>query len=180
MPKKRNLSPNCRDCKAPLVVGANWTASKQRRLHYQCNCCNATEHRDLRLVNGDRLRESDRKRTPQRLVARATERAAFPEKVKARYRKHNLWRYYQMSVEEYGELFNFQKGKCAVCKSPDPRNRRSIHFYVDHSHVTGEVRGLLCHPCNTMIGLHETHGLPVTQEYLDYLADPPMRRLHAA
>ena len=43
-----------------------------------------------------------------------------------------------------------QDGKCAICKSEDSKGKR---FSVDHNHKTGEVRGLLCNPCNVAIGL---------------------------
>lgn len=37
---------------------------------------------------------------------------------------------------------------CAVCGKPPTEQRLS----VDHSHETGEVRGLLCNNCNSGIG----------------------------
>jgi hypothetical protein len=42
-------------------------------------------------------------------------------------------------------------GRCAICGTDSPRGNGS--FPVDHDHRTGRVRGLLCHPCNTGIGL---------------------------
>lgn len=40
-----------------------------------------------------------------------------------------------------------QGGACAVCLHPF-----SATPFVDHDHVTGRVRGLLCDPCNKAIG----------------------------
>jgi hypothetical protein len=52
-----------------------------------------------------------------------------------------------MSVERYNELLEEQAGLCFICRKPP--NGRSLA--VDHNHETGEVRGLLCHPCNTTV-----------------------------
>ncbi len=41
-------------------------------------------------------------------------------------------------------------GGCAICKEPPGNEER---LAVDHDHQTGEVRGLLCKPCNLAIGL---------------------------
>jgi hypothetical protein len=41
-----------------------------------------------------------------------------------------------------------QDGKCAICKQPE----RRTSLCVDHDHVTGRVRGLLCHRCNIVLG----------------------------
>jgi len=56
---------------------------------------------------------------------------------------------YGLSVEAYDALYEEQKGACAICSQPFKSTR---DCNVDHDHVTGEVRGLLCHDCNTGIG----------------------------
>jgi hypothetical protein len=42
-----------------------------------------------------------------------------------------------------------QGGGCAICERP-PRPDISLH--VDHDHVSGAVRGLLCFRCNNALG----------------------------
>lgn len=44
-----------------------------------------------------------------------------------------------------------QDGKCAVCGTGKPGDR-SESWSIDHDHVTGAVRGLLCTSCNLGIG----------------------------
>lgn len=62
-------------------------------------------------------------------------------------------RRYGLSKEDYYAMLAAQGGGCAICGSPDPRNRsKANRFSVDHCHKTGDVRGLLCGPCNTGIG----------------------------
>lgn len=56
------------------------------------------------------------------------------------------WRY-GISLEEYDGLFKKQNGQCAVCGKVS-----SKHLYVDHDHITGKVRGLLCRDCNLALG----------------------------
>jgi len=57
--------------------------------------------------------------------------------------------YYGISVEEYDALLARQKGKCAICREkPSPGET----LCVDHCHVTGKIRGLLCRGCNCGLG----------------------------
>jgi hypothetical protein len=42
-------------------------------------------------------------------------------------------------------LLNKQNGKCDICN--DTLNK----YVVDHCHVTGEIRGLLCLSCNALV-----------------------------
>jgi hypothetical protein len=53
-----------------------------------------------------------------------------------------------VSPEKYAELLFLQGGVCAICKGECYKK-----LSVDHDHETGEVRGLLCHSCNTAVGL---------------------------
>ena len=59
---------------------------------------------------------------------------------------------YNLTLEEYDAKLKSQNGLCAICGSDTPLNSGHKHMYVDHNHVTGQVRGLLCNPCNTTIG----------------------------
>lgn len=44
--------------------------------------------------------------------------------------------------QAYAEAQNYA---CAICK-------RHADLVVDHNHVSGEIRGLLCHTCNVGLG----------------------------
>ena len=56
---------------------------------------------------------------------------------------------YGIEPDEYLEMCNSQQGKCAICGN-EPTTQRGLH--LDHCHDTGQVRGLLCHGCNTGLG----------------------------
>ena len=60
---------------------------------------------------------------------------------------------FKISADHYAALLDVQSGKCAICGSEHQSNQRKESLAVDHCHTTGIVRGLLCHRCNTAIGL---------------------------
>lgn len=45
-----------------------------------------------------------------------------------------------------------QNNVCAICKEAPKYEYRGDSFHVDHDHITGKVRGLLCSHCNRMLG----------------------------
>lgn len=59
---------------------------------------------------------------------------------------------YGITLEQYNAMVATQKGRCAICNRPPPRHGRYRKLVVDHDHATGEVRSLLCNPCNTAMG----------------------------
>jgi Recombination endonuclease VII len=63
---------------------------------------------------------------------------------------------YGTTAEALVALHERQGGACGVCGSPlqlqGERNSSGV-AHIDHDHETGAVRGLLCWPCNTGIGL---------------------------
>lgn len=58
---------------------------------------------------------------------------------------------YNISLGQYNCMFSEQDGKCAICGIH--QKELSKRLFVDHEHSNGNVRGLLCHKCNSAIGL---------------------------
>lgn len=62
-----------------------------------------------------------------------------------------------ITLAQYTELLEKQHGVCASCFRPEKTvhnlSKKVQRLSVDHDHVTGAVRGLLCSNCNTALGL---------------------------
>lgn len=61
-------------------------------------------------------------------------------------RDHNLRVRYGITLEQWKVAADLQDGNCANPRCPNKLTD------VDHDHVTGEFRGLLCNPCNRALG----------------------------
>lgn len=59
---------------------------------------------------------------------------------------------YGVTEEYIQSLMDFQKGCCAICGSSLIVPESRVSYCIDHNHTTGEVRGLLCSKCNTLLG----------------------------
>jgi len=79
-----------------------------------------------------------------------------------------------ITEEYYQELLAFQDGRCAICGNR-PRTKR---LAVDHNHVTGTARGLLCKNCNYRILGGVRDSVDTLQIAIRYLLDPPARRMN--
>jgi hypothetical protein len=76
------------------------------------------------------------------------------DSVRANVRRAQLKALYGITPEQYDSMLAAQGGHCALC--PAVRgDRRCARLHVDHNHVTGKVRGLLCRDCNTGLGIYE-------------------------
>lgn len=97
------------------------------------------------------------------------------EQVKAALHDVRVTRVYGLRPGDYRRLFDAQGGVCAGCGPRTGRNGTSgRRLAVDHDHLTGEVRGLLCSTCNRSVG--DQRDDPETfQRLADYLRNPPAR-----
>lgn len=97
---------------------------------------------------------------------RAERRKDEPEKHKQIDFKNDLKKY-GLTPEDYRNMFESQKGKCACCGTDASEFRRGLH--VDHDHSTGQVRALLCTKCNPGIGYFDdsTERLEMAIKYLN-------------
>lgn len=71
-------------------------------------------------------------------------------------RKNYLKTRYGLTIEAYDALHAKQNGLCAICGNPESQLSNQgtrKRLAVDHDHLTGQVRGLLCTHCNIAIGI---------------------------
>ena len=73
---------------------------------------------------------------------------------------------YSITEEIYEKILVTQKGVCAICGN----HQRYKRLAVDHSHKTGQVRGLLCENCNRGLGrfFDSTFRLRNAANYLEF------------
>ena len=76
-------------------------------------------------------------------------------------RAYHLERRYGITEAEYDEMVEAQGGFCALCGE-----RPAQH--VDHDHMTGRVRGVLCFCCNQGLGNFRDRA-DVMRAAIDYL-----------
>lgn len=76
-------------------------------------------------------------------------------------------------LEDYPALHEYQGGKCFICQRATGATRR---LAVDHDHASGYVRGLLCKPCNRMLGLARDDP-EFFRRAIAYLEDPPAQAM---
>ena len=75
--------------------------------------------------------------------------------------------HYGISEMDFARLVILQEGKCAICKEPVPKP------CIDHDHLTGKVRGLLCDACNAGLGFFKDSQTALLSA-IQYLKVPPM------
>jgi Demerecviridae HNH endonuclease len=73
------------------------------------------------------------------------------------YRDRELRKRFGISLAEYREKESAQNGVCAICQQSETmaRNDKEVGLAVDHDHVTGKIRDLLCSQCNQGLGKFE-------------------------
>ncbi len=80
---------------------------------------------------------------------------------------------YRLTPQTYDALFKAQGSGCCICggtevfKGGGVGNRTNLP--VDHDHQTGWVRGILCYPCNTGLGMFKDNSalLRAAAQYLE-------------
>jgi hypothetical protein len=110
-------------------------------------------------------------------------RAKNPEKVRAqaarqyiqnkdKWRKQwrkSLLKKYNLTAKEFDTRIEAQDHRCAICRRRFEELPTKRTACIDHHHGTGQIRGLLCHSCNTAIGLFrdDPDRLRAAAEYLE-------------
>jgi hypothetical protein len=93
-----------------------------------------------------RMREF-RKNNPQSLEQK---RNARGRAIKCRY---------GITLATYEQMIADQNGLCKLCQNFPKSPGKTCGLVIDHCHVTGKIRGLLCHGCNRSMALLDNPDL---------------------
>lgn len=112
----------------------------------------------------------------------AAETARRNREAKARTKAHrsrlmvrslHYKREYGICLKDFRKLLNEQRNRCFICQCLANDDGVVIEtgklLVVDHDHKTGDVRGLLCHHCNSGIGMFRDNPQSLTRA-IEYLA----------
>lgn len=83
----------------------------------------------------------------------------------------NIKSQFGITAIEYDNILISQNNGCAICKetfSHKHQNGKAAKLAVDHCHVTGKIRGLLCSKCNMGLGLFRDN-VDFLNEAVNYL-----------
>jgi hypothetical protein len=148
---RRNDCKACNNAAKRARTAANPEANRERVKRW-------------RVENPDRYREAQR-RNKRSVSGRRRERDG------------HLRRKFGITIEQYEEMLEAQGGRCAICgREPHP----TISLHVDHDHVRGHLRGLICFDCNAGLGKFRDRRrlLAAAMAYLD-AHDPDVQELVA-
>ncbi len=115
--------------------------------------------KEKRRLYQQKWREKNRERNNQ--LARESHsrnRHKHVDKIK----NYHLLSTYGITLQDKIEMMKSQNNKCKICNK-DVETTRKAH--VDHDHNTGQIRGILCHVCNTKLGWFETYKINI-ENYL--------------
>lgn len=75
---------------------------------------------------------------------------------------------YNITLDEYNQMFINQEGKCKICFKH--QSELPTALCVDHCHTTDKVRGLLCKPCNLILG-NANDTIEILKKAISYLEE---------
>ena len=146
----------------------------------KCNKCNIdkplSEFRFIRKNKNNtdlykaRCNECERKRQLEKYHSLSTDKKRERKQKsveslgKDYFKRYKLNRHYNLSLEDYNRMYEEQNGKCYLCE----KNIAGKEIKVDHNHKTGKVRKLLCHNCNTSLGLLK-EDIKLFEKCINYL-----------
>ena len=88
------------------------------------------------------------------------------EQIAAQGKEYRLKSKYGMTLTENNVLLQKQNNKCKICLV----EFSNVTPNVDHCHITNEVRGLLCGPCNRGLGIFKD-DIKVLTKAINYLEE---------
>jgi hypothetical protein len=79
---------------------------------------------------------------------------------------------FNITMKQYEDMLKEQQGKCKICNKEETMKKRNYDckkmLSIDHCHITGKIRGLLCHRCNVALGSFKD-SIEILESAIHYL-----------
>ncbi len=95
-------------------------------------------------------------------------KASFKRGLETEYGRRRHWKRWGINITfgKYNDLLKIQEGKCKICGIHQTELKQRLG--VDHDHITGKIRGLLCSKCNMGLGYFKDDP-KILKEAIEYL-----------
>jgi len=113
----------CSKCNADKVINDFYIDKRNNLPRSECKSCQNERNRQWRANNKDKNKQINIKN-------------------QLSFKLKNI---YKITEEKLDEFVKFSDGRCSICLL-------KTKLYIDHDHITGKVRGLLCNSCNLGLG----------------------------
>jgi len=140
----------CTKCKQEKSIDVFYkNASQGDGLHNECKICADTYKKQHQKNNPTKYSEYSRKYRQNNLEkSKESQRKYRTKHAESMLNKSFKYRF-NITLDDYNKMSEKQNGVCAICGEVNGKGRR---LAVDHNHITGEIRGLLCMKCNVAVG----------------------------
>lgn len=145
------MDKTCSYCKIKKDVSFFRIRKERKNLQYTPRCVPCM----------NLLVRKDRKKNPDKYFEAQQKYRASNKKNGKRY-----YGEYGINLNDYNEMLLNQKNKCKICKIHSSKLSRRLS--VDHCHVSGKPRALLCDKCNHVLG-HSNDNIKILNEAIKYL-----------
>lgn len=115
----------------------------------RCKECMALKQREWYANNKDYCKDKRYERYKKNAKADRQRVREFHKKNPNKTKEYNLRSKFGIEIEQFNTMLNNQHGKCQLCNLDITGKGLAV---VDHDHVTGKIRDLLCSSCNTALG----------------------------
>lgn len=120
----------------------------------RCSKCKGDFH--LEDFHVDRSRSDGRTKQCKGCIKKYSKeyrtKTGVPERIRKSRLRHHVRVAYGLTLEQVEEMKREQEGLCAICSKECGHLFYRQGLQIDHDHISGRVRGLLCHNCNVGIG----------------------------
>lgn len=133
----------CKNCGDDKELNDFYYNKKGNYYDGKCKICRNKHNKKRRLNNKNEINKKRRiqRNTPEEKLLRKSQTLLYK---------------YNITIKDYEIIYTKQNGLCGICNKPK-NEEKNKYFNVDHDHITGNVRGLLCSGCNAKLGWFESY-----------------------